>query len=46
MMEHPVDGAGSLCAARIWAWMEMGLAERKKLGLASFCRPAKQNVKP
>ena len=29
-----------------WAWMEAGLAASKNVGLASFCRPAKQNVNP
>ncbi len=29
-----------------WAWMEMGLEERKKSGLASFWSPAKRKVTP
>ena len=29
-----------------WAWMLEGLLALKKLGLASFWRPAKQKVKP
>ena len=29
-----------------WAWMEMGLEDRKKSGLANFCNPAKRNVIP
>ena len=29
-----------------WAWMLEGLAALKKFGLASFCSPAKQKVKP
>jgi hypothetical protein len=32
--------------AIIWAWMLDGLFALKKFGLASFCRPAKQNVTP
>ena len=28
------------------AWMDDGFDAEKKPGLASFCRPAKQNVKP
>ena len=29
-----------------WAWMLDGLLASKKFGLASFCSPAKQKVKP
>src|SRR6516162_3219069 len=29
-----------------WAWIEAGSAASKNRGLASFCRPAKQNVNP
>jgi len=28
-----------------WDWIEAGSAASKNRGLASFCRPAKQNVK-
>src|SRR5664280_1997808 len=28
------------------AWIEIGLADRKKFGLASFCRPAYTKVTP
>jgi hypothetical protein len=29
-----------------WAWMPDGLLALKKFGFASFCKPAKQKVKP
>ena len=33
-------------AAASWDWIEAGSAASKNRGLASFCRPAKQNVNP
>ena len=33
-------------AAMSWAWIELGLWALRKLGLASFCRPAKRKVAP
>jgi hypothetical protein len=40
--DQGVDGA----AAASWDWIEAGSAASKNFGLASFCRPAKQNVNP